>query len=220
MEAGRPELPGPGDVGAAGTPGGGGAPGAGGSVHLDWHLEIFGYRPRPANIEALPRGAFARAWRAVAAFVVGCTIAPVMIMMPPHMEPAVITVFIGAYIARSYWRGLYVVRSFTGSCPRCGAALRLRRGTLLRVPHGVSCRSCRDTPRLLPGPADDAVSGVITPGGKVLSPEELRAADAAWRRRRARLTPSVWNPSSGDWAELHGRGQASTGDPQTDGPER
>ena len=171
-----------------------------GIVALDWHLEIFGYQPRPARLEARPRSAVRRGLTAVTALVIGCTLAPVAILMPPHFDPAVITVLVGAYMARVYWQGRYIARSFVGTCPRCGHPLRLRSGTLLRVPHPVHCRHCRDTARLAPGPADDAAGGRITRGGQPLSPEEARAADAAWRRRRSKLSPSSWSPASGDWA--------------------
>ncbi len=186
--------------------GGGGAPDRMGDVAsagfrvLDWHLAIFGFRPTPAHIEATPRSRLRRALTAAAALIAGCTIAPVMILMPPHFDPAVITILVGAYLARVYWQGRYNARAFTGVCPRCRRPLRLRRGTLLRVPHPLHCRHCRDTARLLPGPADDAAAGRTTPGGHVLTPEEARAADLAWRRRRAGLSHSAWSPASGDWA--------------------
>ncbi len=173
---------------------------AGKLVALDWHLEIFGFQPRPARLEARPRSTVRRAFTAAAALVIGCTLAPVAILMPPHFDPAVITILVGAYMARVYWQGRYTVHSLVGTCPRCGHLLRLRRGTLLRVPHGVHCRNCRDTPRLAPGPADDAAGGRITRGARPLTAEELHAADAAWRRRRSKLSPSSWSPASGDWA--------------------
>lgn len=170
------------------------------TVVLDWHLEIFGYRPMPAHIEARPRSRVRRALTAAAALTSGCTIAPVMIVMPPHFDPAVITVLMGVYLARACWQGRYTNRAFAGACPRCQHPLRVRCGALLRVPHAVHCPRCRDTARLLPGPADDAASGHITPGGHELSPGEARAADLAWRRRRSKLSPSSWSPASGDWA--------------------
>lgn len=173
---------------------------AAGIVALDWHLEIFGYQPRPARVEARPRSTLRRALSAAAALVIGCTLAPVAILMPPHFDPAVITVLVGAYLARVYWNGRYTARGLRGTCPRCGMHLRLRRGALLRVPHAIHCRHCGDTAHLYPGPADDAAGGRITRGFRSLSPEQLRAADAAWRRRRARLSPSSWSPASGDWA--------------------
>jgi hypothetical protein len=181
-------------------PGDDGTSAASGVVALDWHLEIFGFPPRPARLLALPRSTAGRFVRAAAAFLIGCTLAPIMILMPPHFDPAVLTVLVGAYMARVYWQGRYVARSFAGACPRCARPLRLRRGALLRVPHPVHCGGCRDTARLVPGPADDAAGGRITRGGRHLTLEEARAADQAWRRRRARLSPSSWSPGSSDWA--------------------
>ncbi|HEX9106117.1 MAG TPA: hypothetical protein VF832_02790 [Longimicrobiales bacterium] len=169
-------------------------------VALDWHLEIFGYQPRPARLEAVPRSKVRRAISAAAALVFWCTLAPLAILMPPHFDPAVVTILVGIYMARVYWNGRYRARSLRGTCPRCGQPLRLRAGTLLRVPHPVHCRHCGDTPHLAPGPADDAAGGRITRGARALTPEEARAADAAWRRRRAKLSPSSWSPASGDWA--------------------
>ena len=93
-------------------------------VALDWHLEIFGYQPRPARVEARPRSTLRRALSATAALVIGCTLAPVAILMPPHFDPAVITILVGAYMARVYWQGRYTVRRFIGTCPRCGQPRR------------------------------------------------------------------------------------------------
>lgn len=170
------------------------------AVALEAHLEIFGFAPSAVQLEATPRGTMGRALRAALALVAGCSIGPLLLVLPPHLEPAVLTVLGGVFFARKYWRGRWIAVRFSGDCPRCAHPLRLRAGSLLAFPHGVSCRHCHDTPQLVLGAAQDAAAGVITRAQGVLSPEQQRAADRAWLRRRRGLSPSSWSPASTDWA--------------------
>ena len=176
-------------------------------VTLEAHLELFGFVPTAAQLQATPRGASGRALRALAALVAGCTIGPMLLVLPPHLEPAILTVLGGVYFARKYWRGRWLVARFSADCPRCAQPLRLRPGTLLAFPHGVSCRHCHDTPRLALGAAAEATAGVITRAEGALTPEQQHAADRAWLRRRRGLTPSSWSPASTDWAPARPSGE-------------
>ena len=178
------------------------SPGARGDdvATLEAHLELFGFVPSVAQLQATPRGTLGRALRAALALLAGCTIGPLLLVLPPHLEPAVLTVLGGIFFARKYWRGRWVAVRFSGECPRCAQPLHLRPGTLLAFPHGVSCRHCHDTPQLVLGAIEDAAAGVITRAEGALTPEQQRAADRAWLRRRRGLTPSSWSPASTDWA--------------------
>lgn len=54
-------------------------------VALDWHLEIFGFQPRPARVVARPRSTARRALSAAAALLIGCTLAPLAMNVTPAL---------------------------------------------------------------------------------------------------------------------------------------
>jgi hypothetical protein len=111
-------------------------------------ITLRAHPPAPARVEVeyLPR--LQRAVRAVLCLVVFWGAIPALVFVPPHY-PWVIGAFAaGAYLAHRYWTGRYVVRSFSGSCPRCGRPLELRTGTRIDLPHALTCFGCHHEPVL------------------------------------------------------------------------
>ncbi|HEX2094185.1 MAG TPA: hypothetical protein VHG28_17410 [Longimicrobiaceae bacterium] len=111
-------------------------------------LVLGGHASTPAHLDALVRPARTRAIRAVASLAVCWGLAPLVFFIPPHL-PWVLTALAGGiYLAYRQWSGEYVVRSFEGSCPRCGNALALKPGERIRLPHTLTCYRCHHHPVL------------------------------------------------------------------------
>ena len=99
------------------------------------------YPPAPARVGLLYRPLPLRALRVVLLLVVFWLPAPASLAIPPHYPFPIVLLGLGAWYA---WRASrpYQVRWFTGSCPRCGRALELPRGTPIALPHAMSCCGC------------------------------------------------------------------------------
>lgn len=134
-----------------------------------------------------PRSPSQRATRTI--LTIGATIflAPVVFLIPPHVEWVVMTIVTGVYWARKNWTAEYVVATFSGICPRCYAAISIKPGTTLRLPHSVVCYSCHEHPLLETGsapPVDEA--------NRVDNTEPDRPVG---ERRPFR----IWSPAGSDW---------------------
>lgn len=109
---------------------------------VDARLELFGFAPTPARAEVLERSTSWRATRGLLAAGIGVGAAPAVFFLPLHFPWPVLSVGIGFYIARSRWKEQSTLLSVSGSCPACGAGVRLEKPMRLKVPHVLHCGGC------------------------------------------------------------------------------
>lgn len=114
-------------------------------------LTLFGFGATPATIEATVRTRSERGRRAIAMLAACWAAIPIVFFIPPHLPWALGAFAAGIFLARRRWIGEYVVHGFDGRCPRCGHALSLKPGSLLRLPCAVTCFHCHHDPWLEPG---------------------------------------------------------------------
>ncbi len=111
-------------------------------------VTLRAHRPAPAKVELVPQPLVLRVARTTLSIGVFWGVIPFLMWVPPHV-PWVLGAFVaGAYLAYRSWTGRYQIRSFTGTCPRCGRALRLRPGVRIDLPHTLSCYGCHFEPQL------------------------------------------------------------------------
>lgn len=136
---------------AGGPPAENGGNGAGrreSTRRLPSHVELFGFASTPARLEVVQRSRLERRVRAVLALL-GCwALIPVVGIIPPHIEWAATAFIGGIFLARRYWRAEFVAVSFEGACPRCASPLAMKPGTLVSVPHTITCYECHSEPWL------------------------------------------------------------------------
>jgi len=73
--------------------------------------------------------------------LVGLLVAPVVVLVPPHVPWALGALGVGGILARRRWLERFTVLDVDGACPRCGKPVKGTRGRL-RHPHPVLCESC------------------------------------------------------------------------------
>lgn len=112
---------------------------------------VLPHRATPARIEAEPRPAGARASRALGWLALFWALAPLVFFIPPHLPWVLAAVAAGIFFAWREWRGEYLVRSFTGSCPECGNVLSVEPGSKIGLPHSMTCYQCHHHPVLEAG---------------------------------------------------------------------
>ena len=106
------------------------------------------YPPAPARVSLAYRPLPGRLLRTVLALLLCWGPLPWAVFVPPHYLWLALGLCGGAYLAHRSWTGRYVVRSFTGVCPRCGRHLRIDAGTTIDLPHTLTCFGCHFEPRL------------------------------------------------------------------------
>lgn len=106
------------------------------------------YPPAPARIVLAYRPAPGRLVLTLLLVVVCWGPIPWLVWLPPHYPWPLAAFVAGAYLAFRTWTGRYQVRSFTGRCPRCRRHLRLDAGTVIDLPHTLTCFGCHFEPRL------------------------------------------------------------------------
>lgn len=111
-------------------------------------LALVFHAPTIARVEVVYLPAIGRLARAGVALLVCWGLTPVVVWLPPHYPWPAITFVAGVYLCFRYWTGRYVVRSFTGYCPRCGLPLQLASGTRIDLPHTLTCYGCHFDPVL------------------------------------------------------------------------
>ena len=111
-------------------------------------ITLRAHPPAPARLELVEQPLPGRLVRTVLSLVVCWGAIPLLIWIPPHY-PWVLAAFVsGLYLAWKFWTGKYRVRSFVGSCPRCGRYLIIRSGTRIDLPYTLTCFSCHWEPKL------------------------------------------------------------------------
>lgn len=140
-------------------------------------LRLGAHHPGPARVEleyqpavlrfALALGSWALCWGAL----------PFLIWIPPHYPWVTVAFLAGIYLPYHFWTGKYRVRSFAGSCPRCGKPLHLASGTKIDLPHKLTCFDCHFEPRLEVG------AGVGTPTAAVRIGHRRAHCTGSWNER-------------------------------------
>jgi hypothetical protein len=151
----------------------------------------LGVYATPAELRAHQRSRSERVTLTAMTLAACWLAAPLAFLIPPHLESGVLAFLLGLYFARRAWTGEWQVAHLLGSCPRCDAALSLKPGTMLYLPHTLRCGACRAELWLELEPALDV-------------PAELRqqareALDAVRREELAARPPKTWSPASSDW---------------------
>lgn len=111
-------------------------------------LVLPGHAPTPAAVQVRARPRKQRMVRALVLLAVSWALVPLVLLVPPHLPWALGAFAAGIYFALRTWRGEYVVDSFSGACPRCGEPLEMAPGTLVKLPHAVTCYHCHHEPAL------------------------------------------------------------------------
>jgi hypothetical protein len=112
-------------------------------------VRLRGHEPVPARVELIRHSRRTRTTKALLTLVAAVVAAPIVFLLPPHVPWALGALVVGGYFAYRQWTGEYEVRSFAGSCPRCGAALPIEAGARIRLPHTVNCYQCHHEPTLV-----------------------------------------------------------------------
>jgi hypothetical protein len=102
---------------------------------------LFGFPSTKAVLVVRPRSA---SWRATgAALTMGgsLVLAVVVAVVPPHAPWIIGALGGGAMLARRRWIERCTLESLQATCPKCGAALKVKAGRL-RSPHPVPCEAC------------------------------------------------------------------------------
>jgi len=110
-------------------------------IEVGARIDLFGYDPTPATLHLRPRS---RSWRvggSVRTVVIALLIAPVVALIPPHAPWIVGALTGGGILARRRWTERFTVLSVEGTCPRCGAHVKVTKGRL-RTPHPAACEAC------------------------------------------------------------------------------
>jgi hypothetical protein len=111
-------------------------------------LALVFHAPTIARVEVEYQPAPGRLFRAMIALVLCWGCIPFLLLIPPHYPWAALAFFAGAYVPFRIWIGRYMVRSFSGYCPRCGRPLDLPAGTKITLPHTLNCFGCHFDPVL------------------------------------------------------------------------
>lgn len=148
----------------------------------------------PAHLIAFLRTRSERAMRTLLTFAGVCLAAPLAFLIPPHLEPAVLTFLLGLYFTRRAWVAEWEVVRMAGTCSRCETPLSLRRGTVLYLPHSIRCAACRAELWLEVGAAP-VVEESLRRAAIAKATEKHVSGELGGR------PPQTWSPASSDWRD-------------------
>lgn len=111
-------------------------------------LTLPGHPSSPVGIEVAYQSAARRFLLAALSLAGFWGVIPWVLWVPPHYPWPVVCFVAGLYLAHRFWTGRYRVRTFAGSCPRCGRWLRLPSGSKINLPHTFTCYGCHFEPSL------------------------------------------------------------------------
>jgi hypothetical protein len=101
---------------------------------------------------------------------------------------------LGLYFTRRAWVAEWEVVHLRGTCPRCEIALELKRGTVLYIPHTITCAQCRAELWLEIGDAP-VVEESLRRSAIVQAAAPPPAAELGGR------PPQTWSPAASDWRD-------------------
>lgn len=112
-------------------------------------IVLPGHADVPARVEVERYSPVSRAMRTLgwACAWLGASVAAFLVtLFDPFLTS--IPFFVGAVLTFRSWRGRFRVRSFRGTCPRCGQPLPLAVGAKIGAPHRLVCYHCHFEPSL------------------------------------------------------------------------
>lgn len=160
---------------------------------LTARIGSLGVYATAADLTAQRRTRAERTSRTLLTFAATVAATPLGFLIPPHLEPAVVVFLIGLYFTRRAWVGEWEVLRMSGTCPRCDVAIGIRPGTVLYLPHSLTCAACRAECWLELGEA---------------APVEEEVRQAAMVKAREQpgralggKPPYTWSPAASDWRD-------------------
>lgn len=148
----------------------------------------------PATLDAFRRTRAERVMRTLLTFVGACMAAPVAFLIPPHAEPSALAFLVGLYFTRRAWVAEWEVVHMRGMCARCDAPIELRRGTVLYLPHTITCATCRAELWLEVGTAP-VVDEMLRRAAMEQASVHTRAGELGGR------PPQTWSPAASNWGD-------------------
>jgi hypothetical protein len=112
------------------------------------HLVLFGFPATPVRMRVRTRSTGKRALRAGISATGTLFMAPLAFVVPPHAPWGLAVLLGGGILTWRGWRTRAVVEEFEASCPRCGHALHLPRGSRAEGGRALPCDGCGMTPIL------------------------------------------------------------------------
>ena len=147
-----------------------------------------------ADLVVFHRTRSERVMRTILTFAGVGVATPLGFLIPPHLEPAAVVFLLGLYFTRRAWVAEWEVVHLQGTCPRCESALELKRGTVLYIPHTITCAQCRAELWLEIGPAP-VVEESLRRSAIVQAAAPPPAAELGGR------PPQTWSPAASDWRD-------------------
>jgi hypothetical protein len=149
-------------------------------------ITLRAHPPAPARVEIEYQSSMHRMLRAAFWVVICWSLMPWTFIVPPHYPWALAAFVAGVYLGFHHWNGRYVVRTFSGSCPRCGRPLALKPGSRINLPHTLTCFGCHHEPVLELGDIQNSLE--IAHSAAVLSHRD-RDCSGEWGADRAAVRP-------------------------------
>jgi hypothetical protein len=125
------------------------------TTHLFARVKLADHPVTPANLRIIDRPGWSRVLRSVVLALLIPPVALVAFLIPPHGEPFFLAIGLGVYFVYREATTRYVVQAFSGSCPRCGSALTLKKGSRLTAARRVPCYGCHFHPTIEVLPAEN-----------------------------------------------------------------
>ena len=148
----------------------------------------------PAELVALHRTRSERAMRTILTFAAVCIATPFGFLIPPHLEPAAVVFLAGLYFIRRAWVAEWEVVHMSGTCSRCDMPIELKRGTVLYIPHTLTCPDCRAELWLDIGEAP-AVDDSLRRAAMERASQPPVVSELGGR------PPQTWSPAASDWRD-------------------
>jgi len=123
-------------------------------VQVTGTLRVFGSEDTTAQLRLVSRSAGWRAVRALGFILAGIALAPVVVLLPPHVVWASAAVGTGIFFGIRKWTERHTVLGMEGRCPNCGETIAVTSSTRLRNPWTVSCDHCHHAATLEVQPED------------------------------------------------------------------
>lgn len=165
-----------------------------GAEQVPARIGSTGVYATPADLVAWHRTRSERAMRTILTFAGVCLATPLGFLIPPHLEPAALVFVIGLYFVRRAWVAEWEVVHMHGVCARCDAAIELKRGTVLYIPHTITCARCRAELWLDLGDAP-----VVEETLRRAAIDRLTQPPAAGEL--GGRPPQTWSPAASDWRD-------------------
>ena len=112
-------------------------------IQIPAKAHVFGFTPTELVLTVTPRSTPWRAARAGAFAGGGLVLAPIVMVLPPHVAWALGSVVTGGFLGWRKWIERFTWTGVEGRCPKCSAELRLDGATRLRARVSLACADCQ-----------------------------------------------------------------------------